>query len=112
MMSGRPPVRPTGSWGTPGVETATSVGSGARVLRTAIRVVPLSSAPPGPLGPAVVPVSLGPRASGWNGGVVVFVLFASGSAPSGLCRTLPCGSFSDRYQSGPVLGSVLTITAT
>jgi hypothetical protein len=112
MMSGRPPVRPTGSWGTPGVKTATSIGPGAAVLRTAIRVVPLSSAPPGPLGPAVVPVSLGSRASGWNGGVVVFVLFASGSAPSSLGRTPPCGSFSDQFQSGPVLGSVLTITAT
>jgi hypothetical protein len=112
MMSGRPPVRPTGSWGTPGVETATSVGPGAGVLRTAIRVVPLSSAPPGPLGPAVVPVSLSPHASGWNGGVVVFVLFASGSAPPGLCRTPPYGFFSDQYRSGPVLGSVLTITAT
>jgi hypothetical protein len=112
MMSGRPPVRPMGSWGTPGVETATSVGSNAGVLRTTIRVVPLSSAPFGPLGRAVVPVSLGPRALGWNGGVVVFVLFASGSAPSDLGRTPPCGSFSDRYRSGPVLGSVLTIMAT
>jgi hypothetical protein len=112
MMSGRPPVRPTGSWGTSGVEKATSVGPGAGVLRTAIRVVQLSSAPPGPLGLAVVPVSLGPRALGWNGGVVVFVLFASGSAPSGHGRTPLCGSFSDQYRSGPVLGSVLTITAT
>ena len=95
MMSGRPPVRPTGSWGTSGVETTSPVSPGAGVLRTAIRVVPLSSAPPGPLGPAVVPVSLGPRASGWDCGVVVFVLFASGSASSGLCRTPPCGSLSD-----------------
>jgi hypothetical protein len=71
MMSGRPPVRPTGPWGTSGVETASPVSPGAGVLRMAIRVVPLSSAPPGPLESAVVPVFLGPRASGWDCGVVL-----------------------------------------
>jgi hypothetical protein len=94
MMSGRPPVRPTGPWGTSGVETASSVGPGAGVLGTTIGMVPLASAPAGPLGSAVVPVSLGPRASGWDCRVVVFVLFASGSAPSGLCKSPPCGSLS------------------
>jgi hypothetical protein len=112
MMCGHPPVRPTGSWGTSGVEMSLLVDPGAGVLGTAIRMVPLASAPPGLLGLAVVPVSLGPCAAGWDGRIVVFVLFASGFASPDLCRRPPRESFSDQYRGGPVLGFVLTRTAT
>jgi hypothetical protein len=112
MKCERPPVRPTRPWGTSGVETPSPVEPGAGILGTAVRMVPLGAAPHGPLGSAVGPMSLGPRASGWNGGVVVLVLSTPGSASSGLCRNPPCGSFFDQYRRGPVLGCVFTNTAT
>jgi hypothetical protein len=112
MMCGCPPVWPTGSWGASGVETTSPVGPGTRVLGTAIRMVPLATSPPDLLGSAVVSVPLGPCAAGWDCCVVVLVLSAPGSASSGLCRSPPCGSFSDQYRGGPVLGCVLPNTAT
>jgi hypothetical protein len=111
-MCGRPPMRPTGPWGTFGVETTSPVEPGARNLGTAVRMVPLAAAPCGSLESAVVPVSFDPRASGWNGGVVVLVLFAPGFASSSLFRNSPCGSFFDQYRRGPVLGYVFSNTAT
>jgi hypothetical protein len=111
-MCGRPPAWPTGFWGASGVETTPLVGPGTRVLGTAIGMVLLASSPPDLLGSTVVPVPLGPCAVGWDCCVVVLVLPAPGSASSGLCRSPPCGSFSDQYRGGPVLGCVLTNTAT
>jgi hypothetical protein len=112
MMCGRPPAWPTRSCGTSGVEMTSPVGLGTGVLGTAIRMVPLATYPPDLLGSAVVPVSLGTCAVGWDCCAVVLVLPAPGSASSGLCRSPPCGSFSDQYRGGPVLGCVLPNTAT
>jgi hypothetical protein len=109
---GRFPMWPAGSWGTSRIEASSPVGPGTGVLGTAMRMVPLATPPLDLLGSSMVLVSPGPCAVGGYGRVVVFVLCASGFASSGLCRSPPWGSFSDHYVGGPVLGVLLTRTAT
>jgi hypothetical protein len=112
MMCGRPPMWPAGSWSTSRMEASSPFGPGTGVLGTAMRMVPLATPPLDLLGLAMVLVFPGPCAVGRDGRVVVFVLCASGFASSGLCRSPPSGSFSDQYRGEPVLGVVLTRTAT
>jgi hypothetical protein len=73
------------------METASPVGPSAGVLGTAIRMVPFATSPPGPLGSAVVPVSLGPRAMGWDCCVVVLVLSSLGLPPPFSVGARPAG---------------------